>query len=809
MAFKVGAIVSQLKLDKSGWDQSVNKVKADQKSLGASIAANGPKFQAMGRAMTFAGAAVIGSLGLMIKKFIDAGDWIDKMTYRTGFSATALSELAYAADISGASLGDVEKGVKRMASAIIDANDGLAESVRAFDSMGLSIADLMSMNPEQQFLAITEAIADLEDPTLRAALAQDVFGRAGTTLLPLMAQGKEGLINLREEAHKLGIVFDQEAAAKAAKLKDAQTALNDSVKGVGFAIATQLVPAIIPLVQKLTDTISKVSAWIKENPKLTETIAKLALGAGALMTVLGPILMVLPGIVVALGAGGTASGVAGAASKLIPILHGLAGAVAAVAWLKFLQSTDKLTWRLMEGLNPALKTLRERMKNAASDANAFAESLEYVDVSAKELKKRYKALEEGGGEWAKSVKDLDDKLKAEAKSTGELEDKLKKVDAQYKRHQEDYKKLHPLMTTYIDDTDTATIAVDGILAKTSEWRTEVLDFPTIMENAAWASENWADRTYWAIANTAIPAARDFSDILTDFGQDGQDSATEIKTAFDTMTDGLKTKWASAFGEMLRGATSFKDSLKGLWDGVFGQFTDTLGSMFSEFLAGGQNAFAGLTQILTSPAGFIAACYLSVKAIWAVGGALSDFLMGAGLNDNWEEQKKRLDEYLQKWLDLGYSIKEATDRFNEWLNLTGQTGGDSGKGGGGPSIRDPGAGNRPGWGTGGLRPGFASGAAFVPDRPIPILVHPNELVDITPMGELRSSGRSRAGLSFAGAGAGGGQIVFSPTINISAMDSQDVERLFRNKGNDIFQDMVRGNLNGLAQNIEKKLSEYRG
>ena len=55
-------------------------------------------------------------------------------------------------------------------------------------------------------------------------------------------------------------------------------------------------------------------------------------------------------------------------------------------------------------------------------------------------------------------------------------------------------------------------------------------------------------------------------------------------------------------------------------------------------------------------------------------------------------------------------------------------------------------------------GYASGAAFIPLAPMPIYVHPNELVDITPLPELRQSGQSRAGL---GAGAGSS---FSLTVN---------------------------------------------
>jgi len=238
-------------LVKIGADDS--ELQAALNKANTSIQNHAAQFKKVGRAMTIAGTAIVGSVGLMISKYVEAGDWIDKMSKRTGIGATALSELAYAADISGASLNDVERGVKRMAGSILDAHSGLESYARAFRQMGVSVDELMQMNPEQQFLTISEAIASIEDPTIRAALAQDVFGRAGTSLLPMMAEGKEGLQKLREEAHTLGIIFDQEAAAKAAKLKDAQTALTSAVKGLGFSLADTFGNLLLPLLEMEAD----------------------------------------------------------------------------------------------------------------------------------------------------------------------------------------------------------------------------------------------------------------------------------------------------------------------------------------------------------------------------------------------------------------------------------------------------------------------------------------------------------------------------------------------------------------------------
>lgn len=296
--FQAGSIVGSLVLDKTKWTQSVAGVKKDTKAMGGMSDKMSAGFKKAGKAMTIAGGLIVGTLGTMVKKYVEVGDWVDKMSKRTGFAATTLSELAYAADISGASLTDVEKAVKRMAKTIIDAGDGLATYVRAFKRIGIEVKELDGLNPEEQFFKIGEAIASVEDPTLRAAAAQDIFGRAGTTLLPLFAEGEKGLKALREEAHKLGIVFDEEAAAKAAKLKDAQTALTASLKGLGFTLADSLVPVLTKFIGKITDVMKKVIAWVKENPKLTATIVKIVGGVGALMLVLGPLAMMLPGLAI-------------------------------------------------------------------------------------------------------------------------------------------------------------------------------------------------------------------------------------------------------------------------------------------------------------------------------------------------------------------------------------------------------------------------------------------------------------------------------------------------------------------------------
>lgn len=278
MPFSAGAIVSKLTLDRTKFSAGVKAVQKQTRTLGGWVKKNSAQFKAMGLAAAAAGTAALVVFTKMVKQYVEVGDMVHKMALRTGFAATTLSELAYAADISGADITMLEKGVKKMSKTIVDASYGLETYLRVFRSLGLDIQELLKLSPEEQFLKIGAAIADMESDTLRTAAAVDVFGRSGTMLLPLFKEGSEGIAKLREEAHRLGIIFDEEAAAKAAKLKDAQTALKGSVQGLSIAILNDLIPVLTDVTKRFTDffVASRVDAknWAIAIVKFFEIIAK-------------------------------------------------------------------------------------------------------------------------------------------------------------------------------------------------------------------------------------------------------------------------------------------------------------------------------------------------------------------------------------------------------------------------------------------------------------------------------------------------------------------------------------------------------
>ena len=202
-------------------------------------------------AMVAAATAAAGAAALTasVKGFLSLGDSLAKMRDRTGLSVEALSELRHAATRSGTSLASVEKSVGRMQRTIVDAQRGLSTATEAFDALGINIDELRQMSPEQQFETIAASLAAIEDPTTRAGLAMQVFGRSGTQILPMVEQ----MDSLRQEARDLGVTMDTETAESAVRLTDMFTDLVATLKQVAIAVGAAVAPLLeraLPVIQQ-------------------------------------------------------------------------------------------------------------------------------------------------------------------------------------------------------------------------------------------------------------------------------------------------------------------------------------------------------------------------------------------------------------------------------------------------------------------------------------------------------------------------------------------------------------------------------
>ena len=243
MAISIGDAILKLGIDSSDLDKGLSglrgKIEQHKKAIGVTL-------------LGISTAVIAGAIA-SVKAYADMGSAVYDMSKRTGLGTEAISELKYAAEQSGASLGGLEVSIRRMSSVIVDAGKGTNASSEALKRLGITALDLKGMKPEDQFMKIAMALASVEDPTLKSAIAVDIFGRSGTDLLPLLAEGADGISKLRQEARDMGIVFSEEAAASADKLGDAFNKLNNQITGLKFTVAAELLPSIEYMIPLLTD----------------------------------------------------------------------------------------------------------------------------------------------------------------------------------------------------------------------------------------------------------------------------------------------------------------------------------------------------------------------------------------------------------------------------------------------------------------------------------------------------------------------------------------------------------------------------
>ncbi len=236
--------------------------------------------------ITAKAAAVTGAMYMMGQAFARTGDTIDKMSHRTGVSREALQKLEFAAQQSGASIGDVESSIRRLHRRMDSASPRFVESLK---QIGLHLDDLKKMKPEDQFTTLINALGGVEDPTKRAGIAMQVLGRTGTRLAAMMAEGSDGLSNLREEAIALGIVMSERYIKLAAEMTDAWNRLTRQLGAVRNYISAAVAPVLIEFTDRVQGILRASIDWIKANENLirnlfivSATIAKFAGGFVAL-----------------------------------------------------------------------------------------------------------------------------------------------------------------------------------------------------------------------------------------------------------------------------------------------------------------------------------------------------------------------------------------------------------------------------------------------------------------------------------------------------------------------------------------------
>lgn len=225
---------------------------------------NGLKALAVG----LVGAIATVGIGVvaLAKNVSDAGDDAAKMAERVGVTATEIQELGFAADLSGTSIDALGMGLKFLQRNAFEAKRGSKEAAEAFALLGVRVTDGNGrVKPTVQlFEEVSDAIAKIDDPAKRTALSMRIMGRSGDQLIPLMKEGGAAIRGMREEAHTLGFILNEQAIKASEALNDDFDRLSYSIRGVKNRLAVELFPIVSELVVGLKE-------WIVVNRELIDS----------------------------------------------------------------------------------------------------------------------------------------------------------------------------------------------------------------------------------------------------------------------------------------------------------------------------------------------------------------------------------------------------------------------------------------------------------------------------------------------------------------------------------------------------------
>lgn len=199
--------------------------------------------------------ARLGTLGLAIsgaftavtlKGAIDTLDMLDDLSEKTGIAVESLSGLRYAGEVTGTPVEALATGVRKLSLNMAEAAGGNKEAAATFAALGIQVknTDGTLKSQDQVLGELADRFARYEDGAAKAALAQQVFGKSGADMIPLLNQGSAGIRRLTDEAQALGAVYGGELAKDAATFNDNLKKLELNAEAAKVAIAGQLLPTL-------------------------------------------------------------------------------------------------------------------------------------------------------------------------------------------------------------------------------------------------------------------------------------------------------------------------------------------------------------------------------------------------------------------------------------------------------------------------------------------------------------------------------------------------------------------------------------
>jgi len=458
------------------------------------------------RAFLLLGPVLAGiSVGAMVgftKNALSAVDAIGEVAEQVGVGTGALQALSQAAITTGLSTEELQRGLAALTRKIADAVQGDKAAIESFQRLGIAFqnADGSGRATEAVLGDLAEQMQEMDGATDKAAATTSLMGdRLGQKFIPMLSQGRQGLIDVTAEMLRMGTIATPEMIAKAGEASDKMDALTSSFRAFANNLTVTVAPAIVTVIDGLNRLIFGMSI-AEQRARLESTIGAAEARIGQLQQ----------------GNTGTAPGRRGT------IRSGLAGAAQGQTGetIESMIAQERLA---IEGARAELERLREQEESLRQQANRI---LSPTEPYGPPLPPGYRFPGQGGGGGGNAPRATTGRDPF-AEALREQQSLLRANETAYERYQRQLEELAELQDR-LTEAEQRGVEVNGVRVRalsTEELARSTERFANELERAEKQSERTdlmgrqMGMTFSSAFEDAILQGRRFSDILKSVEQD--------------------------------------------------------------------------------------------------------------------------------------------------------------------------------------------------------------------------------------------------------------------------------------------------
>lgn len=240
-----------------------------------------------------AGVGVVGIGAKLAKEAIQWDVAVKKLSGITGATAKETSELLAVANYMGIAMEDSAGAFAKFSKNVGTAKEKM-EVARAegklstdiFSKLGYTLEDIQGKNTVEVFKMIQERLRGMKDGAEKTRVEMELFGRTGYQMHAMLNMSAEQMDKVAERAKAMGLIIDDETAAKSAKLNRELKDLENTGKRLAVSIGHELVPVFNDYAKGVLDVAKEFESMTAEQKEAIGGIVKFGAEAGAVIIVM-------------------------------------------------------------------------------------------------------------------------------------------------------------------------------------------------------------------------------------------------------------------------------------------------------------------------------------------------------------------------------------------------------------------------------------------------------------------------------------------------------------------------------------------